>query len=138
MLFHTRNKGELGSLYQAGEIIFRQGDVADCCYVILQGRVELSAEEPDTCWLSMEILEKEEVFGTTSLFGNTPRLLTARALEETRLLTIDQNGFLRWVEEDPSLALRILLSMARRSKRLIQKIIQLQKSQPESMPGESA
>ncbi|MEO5362684.1 MAG: cyclic nucleotide-binding domain-containing protein [Magnetococcus sp. DMHC-8] len=126
MLFRSHNHAILGKQYAAGEIIFRQGDPADCCYVILEGRVEMSAEETGTCWLSLEILEKDEVFGTTSLFGNTPRLLTARALVESRLLTIDQSGFFQWVQDDPTLALRILLSMANRSHRLIDRIVQLQ------------
>ncbi len=131
MLFHAQTHNELGKHYAAGEIIFHRGEEANCCYVILEGEVEMSAEESEACWLNLEKLEKDEVFGTTSLFGNTPRILTARALVETRLLTIDQKGFLQWVHDDPTLALRILLSMANRSHRLIDKIIQLQRKQPD-------
>ena len=129
MLFRTHPLSELGKQYKAGSTIFRKGDLADCFYVILQGRVEMAAEEAETCWLSLETLEKDQVFGTSSLFGNTPRLLTARALVDTRLLTIDQQGFFQWAQDDPTLTLRILLSMANRSKRLIQQIIQLRQSQ---------
>ncbi|MBF0097700.1 MAG: cyclic nucleotide-binding domain-containing protein [Magnetococcales bacterium] len=128
MLFRNSVAHGLGKLYAAGEMIFRQGDPADCCYVILEGKVEMSLEKEGACWLRLEVLEKNEVFGTTSLFGHTPRLLTARALVESRVLTIDQSGFLQWVKEDPTLALRIMLSMANRSQRLIQQIAQLQQT----------
>lgn len=123
MLFSARTHDGLGKRYQSGEVIFQRGDPADCCYVILEGRVEMSVEDPSTCWLSLEVLEKDEVFGTTSLFGNTPRVLTARAVVPTRLLTIDQGGFFRWASEDPALALQILLGMANRSHRLIDQLV---------------
>ncbi|MBF0185195.1 MAG: cyclic nucleotide-binding domain-containing protein [Magnetococcales bacterium] len=128
MLFRNSVAQGLGKLYHAGELIFRQGEPADCCYVILEGQVEMSVEKDGACWLRLETLEKNEVFGTTSLFGNTPRILTARALVETRLLTIDQSGFLQWVHDDPTLAMRILLSMASQSHRLINQIVQLQQN----------
>ncbi|MEO5350497.1 MAG: cyclic nucleotide-binding domain-containing protein [Magnetococcus sp. YQC-3] len=127
MLFQQRAQNELGQTFPPGAVIFRQGEPADCCYVLLEGRVEMSAEENDTCWLSLEIVEKDEVFGATSLFGNTTRILTARALEETRVLSLDQSKFLQWVQNDPALALRILLSMANRSHRLIDRVMYLQK-----------
>ncbi|WP_130471302.1 Crp/Fnr family transcriptional regulator [Candidatus Magnetaquicoccus inordinatus] len=128
MLFRNSVAQGLGKLYAAGEIIFRQGDPADCCYAILEGQVEMSYENKDACWLSLEILEKNEVFGTTSLFGDMPRILTARAVVDSRLLTIDKSGFLQWIQEDPTLALRVLLSMANRSHRLIEQIVQLQQN----------
>lgn len=131
MLFKSHTPHELGKHYAAGETIFRQGDPADCFYVILQGEVEMAAEEADACWLRLEILEKNDVFGTTSLFGNTPRILTARALVETQLLTVDQQGFFQWANDDPALILQILLRVANRSNRLIQKIIQLQQATSE-------
>lgn len=127
MLFRNKTQNELGQSFPAGAAIFRQGEAADCCYVLLEGRVEMIAEENDTCWLRLEIVEKDEVFGATSLFSNSPRILTARALEPTRVLSLDQNKFIQWVHEDPTLALRILLSMANRSHRLIDTVIQLQK-----------
>ncbi|MBF0399466.1 MAG: cyclic nucleotide-binding domain-containing protein [Magnetococcales bacterium] len=129
MLFRSHPVHELGRHYATGETIFRQGDSADCFYVILQGKVEMVAETEGACWLSLETLEKDDVFGTTSLFGNTPRILTARALEECRLLTVDQQGFFQWASDDPALLLQILLRMANRSNRLIQSMIALRQAE---------
>ena len=129
MLFHSKNNQELGKVYEAGAIIFRQGDPADCFYCVLQGQVELAREEPDMGWISLDILEKDGIFGTTSLFSQSPRLLTARSLVETRILTIDQNNFFQRVDDDPTLAMQVLLNMAKSSRRLMGKIIKLRKIQ---------
>lgn len=127
MLFHSNHQHHaLGKTYEAGTTIFRQKDPADCFYLILQGAVEMATEQPDSGWVSIDRLQKDDMFGTTSFFAQSSRILTARTLVETRLLTIDQNGFFQRVSDDPALAAQILRNMANYSHRLIDKIIELQ------------
>ncbi|MBI3976680.1 MAG: cyclic nucleotide-binding domain-containing protein [Chloroflexi bacterium] len=38
--------GHLGKVYQDGELIVRQGDLGDCIYVLLSGKVEVFAQGP--------------------------------------------------------------------------------------------
>lgn len=129
MLFHFKNDNDLGKIYESGAIVFRQGDPADCLYFILEGQVEMVAEVLEIGRISMEVLKKDDIFGATSFFCQSPRVLTARALGEARLLTIDQKGFFQKVSKDPALASQILLKMADSSHRLIEKIIELKVKQ---------
>lgn len=128
MLFSAKNAHELGRRYEPGEIVFRQGEPADCFYVILQGRVELAAEEKEIGWISMETLQKNDLFGVTSFFCQSSRVLTARCLEKTRLLAIDQKGFFQKVSDDPALAAHLLLKMAHSAHRYIDTIVALRKA----------
>ncbi|MBF0370442.1 MAG: cyclic nucleotide-binding domain-containing protein [Magnetococcales bacterium] len=124
MLFH-RNPHTLGKEFSPGEIIFRQGDKADCLHVILEGEVEILVAGESDPLERLAVLGVDHVFGEMSLFHKTPRAATARALTQVRVLSVDQRGFLRWLQEDPTLTLRILLKMSERVRGLIAETIRL-------------
>ena len=110
-------KGELGKLYQDGELIVRQGDSGDCLYVIQEGEVEVfrvgdGGETP------LAVLGKEEFFGEVPLFERQDRSASVRAKGEVRVLTVDRKTLLRRIQEDPTLAYRILETMSRRIRML--------------------
>jgi CRP/FNR family transcriptional regulator, cyclic AMP receptor protein len=126
MLFNT-NKSALGKQYQDGEIIVRQGEEADCMYVVLEGKVEIIMDEGSEDALELAILGEDEVFGELALFDGTTRIASARALGEVRVLSVDKKGFLKWVGEEPSFTLRILIKMAARTRTLIGEVVRLRK-----------
>lgn len=53
-----------------------------------------------------------------SLFDRQPRSATVRVKGGARLLTLEKEGFLRRVHEDPSLAFNILRTMSQRIREL--------------------
>lgn len=105
--------GALGKLYQAGESIVRQGDVGDCMYVIQEGYVEV-VKEADGRNVQLAILGKDEFFGEMEVFEHKGRAATVRALVPTRVITIDQKNLLRRIQEDSSLAYRLVQVMSNR------------------------
>jgi CRP-like cAMP-binding protein len=109
--------GQLGRPYRDGEIIVHQGDLGDCMYVVLEGRVEVLRDQGART-VRLAVLGGGEVFGEMALFEHEPRCATVRALGEARVLTVDKKGFLRRVHEDPSLAFRILRMMSHRIREM--------------------
>lgn len=106
-------KGELGTLYKDGELIVRQGDPGDCLYVIQEGEVEVfrvgdGGETP------LAVLGKDEFFGEVPLFERQNRSASVRAKGDVRVLTVDRKTLLRRIQEDPTLAYRILETLSRR------------------------
>ena len=110
-------RGALGKVYQDHEAIVRQGDVGDCMFVIQQGSVEVVREEAGTTTRLTE-LGPGEIFGEMALCEKAPRSATVRALGEVRALTVDKRTFLRRVQEDPSLAFRVLQALSARIRAL--------------------
>ncbi len=102
--------GGLGKLYGNGEIVVRQGEPGDCMYVIQEGRVEVIREK-DGKEICLAILGKQEFFGEVPLFERERRSATVRVLGEARLLTVDRKTLMRWIQEDPSLAYRVLQTL---------------------------
>lgn len=113
--------GTLGKVYVDGEVVFRQGDAGHCMYVVQDGAVEVLTHGDDGEVL-LRVLGKGEIFGEMSLFDRSARSATVRAKGETRLLTLEKEGFLRRVHEDPSLAFNILRTMSRRIRELSEEL----------------
>lgn len=105
---------QLGKPYQAGEIIYRQGDVADRFYVIQEGVVTITRETSTGRFLLVEPGEGE-VFGVVSLFtAGQVRFSTARAKTDARILSIDAKTFIARLHQDPSTAFRVIRHLAQR------------------------
>lgn len=108
---------ELGNVYHAGEPIIRQGEVGECMYVIQSGKVEV-VQERNGKEVRLAEINEGDFFGEMSLFDKFPRSSTVRAVEETRVITIDKKIFLRKIHEDSSLAFRIMQKMSYRIRAL--------------------
>ena len=109
--------GTLGKVYQDGEIIVRQGEPGDAMFVIQEGQAEVLHKQGDN-EIQLAILESEDVFGEMALFEKDVRSATVRAVGATRVLTVDKKTFLRRIQEDPSMAFRILEKMSHRIREL--------------------
>lgn len=110
-------KGELGRQYGAGETIVREGESGDCLYVIQSGEVEVLRER-DGAEVQLAVLKESDFFGEGSLFDREKRSATVRALGEVRVLTVDKKTLLRRIQEDPTLAYRIIETMSHRVRNL--------------------
>lgn len=110
-------KGELGRQYGAGETIVREGESGDCLYVIQAGEVEVF-QERDGSEVQLAVLKESDFFGEGSLFDREKRSATVRALGEVRVLTVDKKALLRRIQEDPTLAYRIIETMSHRIRDL--------------------
>lgn len=78
--------------FEASETIFRQGDVGDRIYVIVDGTVEVVREsEGKTSVLAQ--LGPGECFGEMALVNDSPRNATARSVSAVNVLTLDHGAF---------------------------------------------
>jgi CRP-like cAMP-binding protein len=118
------NAGELGKIYQDGEVIVRQGEVGDCMYVVQEGKVEVVLETEGR-EIRLAELGEGELIGEMAIFDREVRMATVRAFGKARVLTVDERNFLRRVHEDPSLAYRLVRTMSQRIRELTAEIARL-------------
>lgn len=109
--------GELGKVYKDGDLVIRQGEKGDCMFVVQSGAVEIFSDA-DGVDVIHRVAGKNDFFGEMALVENDVRSASARAKGEARILHIDKRTFMRRVHEDPSLAYRIMESMAHEIRRL--------------------
>jgi hypothetical protein len=88
----SRRETLVEKTYAPGEIIFRQGDSADCLYVINAGEVEVIQDAGETETI-LARLGPGEYFGEMALLSNAPRNATIRAATDLEALTIHRDDF---------------------------------------------
>ncbi len=79
--------------FEAEEIIFRQGDIGDRVYVIVDGEVEVTRQNDDGGTLVVARLQAGDCFGEMALIENTPRSATVRAVTHLNALTLQRSTF---------------------------------------------
>lgn len=108
-------EGEVGKVFPDGEIIFRQGEAADCLYIIQSGHV-LIYQEMDGKEVVLAELGEGDSFGDMGVFMGPVRTESARSLGGARVITADYRFVLKKFRDDPSYAFQIIEKMARRDR----------------------
>ncbi len=108
-----KNLAALSVSFNAGETIFREGDLGTEMYIINDGKVEiLNRVGEDERVLA--VLEKGDFFGEMSVLEDLPRAATARALTDSRLLQINGSTFDQMLQANPEIAVRMMRKLSRR------------------------
>jgi CRP-like cAMP-binding protein len=102
-------------VYDSGENIFVDGDEAENLYVLVDGTVDLKIKAfEDIDLMTSKLTRRGDVFGTASLMMPQLYNVTAKCLENTRVLAIDAFALRGLIDEDPKLGLEIMRQLAQR------------------------
>lgn len=113
----TVKSDALGQLFQDGEDIVKQGEEGNCLYVIQSGTVEVVHEKNNKEVYIAELYEGD-FFGEMAIFERDVRSSTVRSKGESRILTVDKKTLLSRIQEDPSMAFRMLQKMSSRMREI--------------------
>lgn len=97
--------------YSAGTPLFYENMKGEAMYIISTGQIKLSkmlAEGEDKV---LTVLGAGDYFGENALLDEGPRTVTAIVSQDSQLLVIKRSGFNKLFDEDPKLALKIILGM---------------------------
>ena len=107
-----------------GQALFRKGDIGDSMFLIEDGSMEITVPvEPQQKFIKFKSTDKEmrvsvlgqgEFVGELSLLDGLPRTATARALEESRLLEMKRNDFIRFLLDRPAVAISMVSEIGKR------------------------
>jgi CRP-like cAMP-binding protein len=118
------SEAALGRFYADGEIVARQGETGNCMFVVQDGLVEVVIGDGDS-EVVLRTAGRHELLGEMAIFEHRPRSATIRAKGPARILTLDKRNFLRRINEDPSLAFRMIETMSIRVRELSQEVLDL-------------
>jgi len=92
--------------YAPGEVLFRQGDKGDSCFVVTSGSLqgEIAYEEKGKRYTSEFKVEPLGIFGEMSLFTGMPRTATGIVQDEAELIEIKLQDFAGILERIPQVA----------------------------------
>src|SRR5215471_2075685 len=92
------------AVFEAEEVLFRQGDQADAAYIIVAGEVAVDVESPTGRRTRVAQLGRDQIVGEIGILGDVPRTATVTALGRTTTLKITKDLFFRMVSDFPSMA----------------------------------
>ena len=109
MLESTANRRVLGD----GDILFEEGESADCAYIVESGSLEISTRSEGSRVVLCELGEGE-IVGEMGVIDRAPRTATARAVGETTLIVVTREALTdRIAQADPILKLLVKILLDR-------------------------
>jgi CRP-like cAMP-binding protein len=100
--------------FGAGELIFREGDRSDTCYVVRSGRVRAVRGHTDGRTLTLATFGPGDIFGELAMFEEERRSATIEALEDTEVAAILGDDMRRLLRAHPDIAVKLLGALGRR------------------------
>jgi CRP-like cAMP-binding protein len=94
--------------HRVGDVIFKEGEVGDKLYLILEGKVRISRDVSGMGEEALAVLGEGAAFGEMSLIDDFPRSADARVHERCRLLVLTKSALEDLLFLDKDLAYEIL------------------------------
>jgi CRP/FNR family cyclic AMP-dependent transcriptional regulator len=97
-----------------GDPLFRQGDVADAAYIILDGKADVLVETPRGP-LRVATLGRNDIIGEIAILCDVPRTATVAASGEgLETLKISKDGFFHLITQFPQIGVEVMHELASR------------------------
>ena len=97
--------------FDAGDVIFSEGDIADCMYIVKIGIFlpqNMTVSEPDF------LLHDNEIFGEMALVDEQLRFATAKAMIASDVIKISETEFIEKLEKSDVVIRAIIASLSQR------------------------
>jgi CRP-like cAMP-binding protein len=94
--------------YMEGARVVREGDVGDTFYVILEGQAKVVSGSGRV----VNRLRPGDFFGEISLLDGGPRTASVVAETELTMLALTRKDFLRVIQQDPAVGVKLLAHTA--------------------------
>jgi CRP-like cAMP-binding protein len=100
--------------FPAGEIVFREGDESNTCYVVRSGHARAVREHADGRQIALATFGPGDIFGELAMFDDERRSATIETTDALEALAILGPDMRRLMLQRPQLAVGLAASLARR------------------------
>ena len=100
--------------FEAGEVVFREGDESDTCYIVRSGRARAIREHSVGRSITLANFGPGDIFGELAMFDDDRRSATVETFEATEVIAILGPDMRRLLREHPEIAVKLLAALGRR------------------------
>ncbi len=100
--------------YETGQVIFREGDSGDTCFVVRSGGVRVTKTHSDGRVITLAQVTSPQMFGELAMFEGETRSASVEAIEETTAIAILAGDMRRILSEHPGIAAKMCVELADR------------------------
>ncbi|HEY3724002.1 MAG TPA: cyclic nucleotide-binding and patatin-like phospholipase domain-containing protein [Acidimicrobiia bacterium] len=97
-----------------GTVLIREGDPADCLYLVAAGRLRVVTTDPDGEERELAEIGRGDLVGEMALITQRARTATVHVLRDSHLLRLSTGAFTRFIADHPESARRISTEMVDR------------------------
>lgn len=102
--------------FKKDEYIFHEGDAFQGLYIVLKGSVKIFKISPHGKEYILHLLREMQLFGDVPLFTGGDCPASVQVLEDSTLLFIPKNEFLKLLESNSHLSMKVMAGFAKRLK----------------------
>jgi CRP-like cAMP-binding protein len=116
-------EGRTIAKYRKGQVLFKQGDVADAVFYIQKGRLKISVVSEHGKEAVARILGRDEFCGEGCLTGQKLRIATATAMTECEVMRIEKPALVRVLHDEPTFSEMFLAHLLLRTMRVEEDLV---------------
>jgi CRP/FNR family transcriptional regulator len=121
-VFSTLTPGDLERIaqlavpreFEPGEVVFREGDSSDTCYVVRHGRARAVRTHRAGRTITLATFGPGDIFGELALFEDERRSATVEAVQRTSVVGVLGPDMRRLMTEHAEIAARLVIALGRR------------------------
>lgn len=100
--------------FESGQVIFREGDASDTCYIVRDGRARAVRAHSDGRVITLANFGPGDIFGELAIFESEKRSATVEAVEPTHVIAILGPDMRRLLNANHEMAIRLVIALGRR------------------------
>jgi len=100
--------------FRAAEVVFREGDDSDTCYVVRSGHARAVREHADGRQITLATFGPGDIFGELAMFDDERRSATVEAIDDLAVLGIPGIDMRALLTRHPDIAVKLVIALGRR------------------------
>src|SRR5919202_4851282 len=100
--------------FAAQQVIFREGDASDTCYVVRTGHARAVRENADGRTIALAHFGPGDIFGELAMFDDERRSATVEALDDLDAIAIAGSDMRRLLREHAEISAKLVIALGRR------------------------
>jgi CRP/FNR family transcriptional regulator len=100
--------------FAAQQVIFREGDESDTCYVVRSGHARAVRENSGGRTIALAHFGPGDIFGELAMFDDERRSATIETLDAVDAVAVAGSDMRRLLREHPDIAVKLVIALGRR------------------------
>ena len=108
--------------FEPGQIVFREGDASDTCYVVRDGHARAIRTHGDGRTITLATFGPGDIFGELAMFEDERRSATVEAVGLTSVVAVLGPDMRRLMNQHPTIATRLVIALGRRLREMNERL----------------
>ncbi len=108
--------------FEPGQMVFREGDASDTCYVVREGQARAIRSHGDGRTITLATFGPGDIFGELAMFEDERRSATVEAIGPTSVVAVLGPDMRRLLSEHPAIATRLVIALGRRLREMNERL----------------